>query len=485
MELFLKYPHDVQSDLFNSLVTKAAKTEWGEKYDYKSISKLSEYKERVPISTYEDTFPYIERIMKGEQNVLWPSKITWFSKSSGTTNARSKFIPVSPEALKDCHYKSGKDMVSLYINNFPSRNLFGGKTLTLGGSHEKNHLSPNSFYGDVSAVIMQNLPSWAQIVRTPKLKTALLPDWEDKIDEMIKECTQQDVTSIAGVPTWTVVLLQEIIKREKLDSILDIWPNLELFAHGAVAFEPYEAIFKELIPSDKMNYLEIYNASEGAFGIQDQPNSRDMLLMLDYGVFYEFMPMDEFDKENPQTLSLDEVELNKNYAIIITTNSGLWRYMIGDTIRFTSLDPFRIRITGRTKHFINAFGEEVIIENADDAIKTACESTGAVLDNYTAAPIYFEEGGDGGHEWLIEFETQPNDFEKFKKVLDSRLREINSDYDSKRANDIALKEPVVRNLPKKTFYKWLESKGKLGGQHKIPRLSNNREYVDEILALLN
>ncbi len=483
-ELFKKYPIDVQNDLFRGLIKKAEKTEWGQKYDYKSISSISDFRERVPISTYEQMFPYIERIMKGEQNILWPTKTTWFSKSSGTTNARSKFIPVTTEALKDCHYKAGKDMVSFYINNFPSRDLFGGKTLTLGGSLQKNHLNPKSNYGDVSAVIMQNLPVWAQIVRTPKLKTALLDKWEDKIEQMVKECTNQNVTSLAGVPTWTVVLLQEIIKRQGVKNILEVWPNLELFAHGAVAFEPYEAIFKELIPSDKMNYLEIYNASEGAFGIQDIPGINEMLLMLDYGVFYEFMPMEEFGKEHPKTIGLEDVELNKNYALIISTNAGLWRYLIGDTIRFTSLDPFRIRITGRTKHFINAFGEEVIIENADAAIKKACEETGAIMENYSAAPVYFNEGGDGGHEWLIEFEKEPDNFDKFIDLLDSTLREVNSDYDAKRQNDIALRKPIVHKLEKGTFYKWLKSKGKLGGQHKVPRLSNNREYIDDILKMI-
>lgn len=482
METFMKYPIEVQKELFEGLITAARQTEWGLKYDYKSIHSYQDFKERVPISTYEEMFPYIERIMKGEQNVLWPTKVTWFSKSSGTTNAKSKFIPVTAESLKESHYKAGKDMLSIYVNNYNYQKLFKGRTISLGGSHQPNHLNPdNSHYGDVSAVIMENLPKWAQIIRAPKLETALIDKWENKIDKIIAECSDQKIYGFAGVPTWTVVLIQEMVKRNKVDSILDLWPELELFAHGAVSFEPYREMFKELIPSDKMNYLEIYNASEGSFGLQDIPGSGEMLLMLNHGAFYEFMPMEEYGKEHPKTVLLDEVVPDKNYAMIISTNAGLWRYLIGDTIRFTSVYPFRIRITGRTKHFINAFGEEVVVENADEAIKRACLATEASIDNYTAAPIYFEEGGDGGHEWLIEFKQDPNDFEKFVTVLDKSLQEINSDYEAKRQNDIALKQPIVHKMKSGTFYNWLAAKGKLGGQFKVPRLSNSREYIDEIL----
>lgn len=484
IELFCKYPEDVQYELLFALIKKAKDTSWGKQYDYKSISSYQDYISRVPISSYEDLYPHINQIMKGHQNVLWPTKITWFAKSSGTTNARSKFIPVSKEALKDCHFKAGKDMLSIYLNNYPNPNVMAGRTLSIGGSHQINELNPNTFYGDVSAVLTQNLPWWAQIIRTPSLKTALLDSWESKIDEMIKECTEQNVTGLAGVPTWTIILIQEIVKHKKVDNILDIWPNLELFVHGAVAFGPYEKIFKELIPNDNMNYLEVYNASEGCFGIQDQPGTKEMLLMLDYGVFYEFIPMEEWGNENPKTLTINEVEVGKNYAVVITTNSGLWRYAIGDTIKFTSRYPFRIKVSGRTKHFINAYGEEVIVENADAGIQKACDATGAVIEEYTAGPKYFESGSNGRHEWIIEFKQLPVDLNMFIDVLDKTIREINSDYDAKRQKDLALKLPIVHVAPKGTFYKWMKKRNKLGGQHKVPRLANNREYLDEIVPLL-
>lgn len=485
IDLFIKYPLDVQNELIQSLIQTAKDTEWGKKYDYKSISTITEFKERVPISTYEDIFPIIERLLKGENNLLWPGKLEWFAKSSGTTNARSKFIPVTKEALEDCHYKAGKDMLSLYVNNFNFSQPFSGKTLSIGGSHQVNPENPDISYGDVSAVIMQNLPLWAEFIRTPKLKTALLPTWEEKLTAMIVETSKVNVTNLAGVPTWILVLFEKIIEDQKLDSMLDIWPNLEWFAHGGVAFDPYKEQFKKLIPTSKMNYMGIYNASEGFFGIQDIPNSDEMLLMLDYGMFYEFMPMEELDKEHPKTLQLDEVELEKNYALVISTNAGLWRYLIGDTVKFTSLNPFRIKITGRTKHFINAFGEEVIIENADRAIKYACRITGVTITDYTAGPIFFGNKSKGGHEWLIEFNTKPHDLEKFTSLLDSKLREVNSDYDAKREKSIALDMPKITALETGTFYKWMGERGKLGGQNKVPRLANNREYLDSILEMIN
>ncbi len=484
IDLFIKYPLEVQNELLSSLVKTAKQTEWGEKYGFGSISTLAEYKERVPISTYEDIFPTIERLLRGENNLLWPGKLEWFAKSSGTTNARSKFIPVTREALDDCHFKAGKDMLSLYVNNFNFSQPFKGKTLSMGGSHEVNPENPSISYGDVSAVIMQNLPLWAEFIRTPKLKTALLPTWEEKLSAMIVETAKINVTNLAGVPTWMLVLFQKIIEANKLDSMLDIWPNLEWFAHGGVSFDPYREQFKKLIPTDKMNYMEIYSASEGFFGIQDVPNADDMLLMLDYGMFYEFLPLENLGKENPRTLQLDEVELGKNYALIISTNAGLWRYMIGDTVKFTSLSPFRIKISGRTKHFINAFGEEVIIENADEALKYACRITGVSILDYTAGPIFIGDATKGGHEWLIEFENEPADLVQFTNLLDSKLREINSDYDAKRENNIALASPKIKSLSKGTFYSWMEQRGKLGGQNKVPRLANNREYLDSILDLI-
>jgi hypothetical protein len=484
IDLFRKYPHEVQNELFQNLISTAKGTEWGKKYGYADGLSVREFQERVPVTTYEELYPYIERVMMGEQNLLWPSKIEWFAKSSGTTNARSKFIPVSPESLEDCHYKGGKDMLSIYINLYPETKLFTGKGLSIGGSHRPSELNAKVSCGDVSAVIMQNLPIWAEAMRTPPLKVALMDKWEEKIEKMVELTVQENVTSMSGVPTWTYVLLKRILEVTGKNNILEVWPNLELFTHGAVAFGPYRQLFKEIIPSDKMNYLEVYNASEGFFGIQDQAGTEDeMLLMLDYGVYYEFIPMDQFEEENPKTLMLDEVELNKNYAIVISTNAGLWRYKIGDTIRFTSLSPYRIKISGRTKHFINAFGEEVIVENAEAAITRACEATGAIITNFTAAPIFMESGKRGGHEWLIEFEKQPDNLKQFTYLLDETLREVNSDYDAKRQNDIALQGPIVHAAPQGTFMNWLREKGKLGGQNKVPRLSNSREYLEEIMQV--
>ncbi|PTX22363.1 GH3 auxin-responsive promoter [Pontibacter mucosus] len=484
IDLFRKYPHEVQLELFQDLISTAKSTEWGKKYGYGDSMSVQEFQERVPISTYEDLYPYIERMMKGEQNVLWPSKIEWFAKSSGTTNARSKYIPVSPESLEDCHYKGGKDMLSIYVNLYPDTKLFTGKGLSIGGSHRPSEFNAKVNCGDVSAVIMQNLPIWAEAMRTPPLKVALMDKWEEKIEKMVEVTVKENVTSLSGVPTWTYVLLKRILEVTGKSNILEVWPNLELFTHGAVAFGPYRQLFRELIPSSQMNYLEVYNASEGFFGIQDQAGTEDeMLLMLDYGVYYEFIPMDQLEEEHPKTLTLDQVELGKNYALVISTNAGLWRYKIGDTVRFTSLSPYRIKISGRTKHFINAFGEEVIVENAEVAITAACDATGAVISNFTAAPIYLESDKRGGHEWLIEFEKEPNDLKRFTQVLDQKLREVNSDYDAKRQNDIALQEPLVHAAPVGTFLNWLSHKGKLGGQNKVPRLSNTREYLEEIMEV--
>jgi len=486
IELFIKYPNEVQEELFKKLIQTGRLTEFGNLYDFSSLQTYEQFKERVPVQTYEKIFPYIERMMRGEQNILWPSEIKWFSKSSGTTNARSKFIPVSQEALEDCHFKGGKDLLSIYVNNFPETKLFNGKGLAVGGSHQINELDPtaSSYYGDVSAVIMQNLPPWAQFIRTPSLETALMGNWEEKIEKLARETAKENVTNIAGVPTWTILLIQKIVALEKKNNILEVWPNLEVFFHGAVAFAPYRTLFQSLIPSDRMQYWETYNASEGFFGIQDQKDSEEMLLMLDYGIFYEFIPTEEMETENPRAIRLSDVELDKNYAMVITTNSGLWRYNIGDTIKFTSRHPYRIKISGRTKHFMNAFGEEVIVENAEAAVTKACESTGAVIDNFTAAPIYLEEGKKAGHEWIIEFKVQPSNLDEFSRVLDETLRAINSDYDAKRAHNLALIAPMVHSVSEGTFYNWMKRRGKLGGQNKVPRLANSREYVDDILQMM-
>jgi hypothetical protein len=484
IELFIKFPLDVQQEWFHTLISTAQNTEWGKLYDYKSILTISQFKERVPLQNYDTLKPYIERMLKGEQNILWPSEIKWFAKSSGTTSDRSKFIPVSEEALEECHFKGGKDMISIYCNNRPNTQMFTGKGLVLGGSHQINQLCDDIQYGDLSAVLIKNLPMWAEYYRTPDISIALMDNYEEKMDKMAEATIKENVTNISGVPTWTIVLAKKILEITGKKNLLEVWPNLELYFHGAVNFAPYREQFKELIPSDQMYYLETYNASEGFFGIQDQDNSEELLLMLDYGIFYEFLPLENLTDENPKTLTLEQVQLHKNYAIIISTNAGLWRYLIGDTVQFTSLSPFRIKITGRTKHFINAFGEEMIIDNAENALAKACSVTAAKIKDYTACPIYFKGEEAGGHEWIIEFETQPNDLNKFIDILDETLREINSDYDAKRFKDMALRRPKVHNAPINTFYNWLKNKGKLGGQHKIPRLANDRQYVDEILKLL-
>lgn len=484
MEFFMKYPNEVQEELLMRLLHTARPTEIGQKYDFDDIINYDDFRNQIPIHTYEDFYPYIERLMRGEQNILWPTPIKWFSKSSGTTNARSKFIPVSLEALEDCHFKGGKDMLSLYVNNYPETKIFDGKGLALGGSLHENALDPTraSGVGDVSAVIMQNLPMWAQLIRTPSLEVALMSDWEEKIVKLAEETIHENVTSISGVPTWTVLLLQHILETQQ-KSIAEVWPNLEVFFHGAVAFQPYRKLFKTLIPNESMRYWETYNASEGFFGIQDRSDSDEMLLMLDYGIFYEFVPIEESGNAEARALGLDEVEIGKNYAMIISTNAGLWRYNIGDTVKFTNKNPYRIKISGRTKHFINAFGEEIIIENAETAITRACELTGAVIDNFTAAPIYLDKGKRGGHEWLIEFKTKPNSLDEFTNILDDTLRKVNSDYDAKRSHDLALIAPKIHAVREGTFYNWMKMKGKLGGQNKVPRLCNTREIIEEILSM--
>ena len=487
IEKFKQEPHSVQRTTLVELLEAAKHTEFGKTHHFEKIKSYEDFAKRVPLFDYESFTPYLEKNIKGKQQVFWPSDIKWFAKSSGTTAGRSKYIPVSDESLEECHYKGGKDMVSLYVSNFPDTKVFTGKSLTVGGALEKDLLHPKGIAraGDVSAVIMHNLPIWAQFIRTPSLETALMSDWEAKIERMARETMDENVTSIAGVPTWTIVLLQRILELKKASNILEVWPNLEVFFHGAVAFGPYRNLFKELIPSDKMRYMETYNASEGFFGMQDQPDSDELLLLLDYGIFYEFILTEDLEKENPRVISLEGVEVGKNYALLISTNGGLWRYKIGDTVKFTSVLPYRFRISGRTKHFINAFGEEVIVENAEAAISYACEQTGATLTNFTAAPIYFEDSqSKGAHEWVVEFKSPPSDLENFADILDQHLREINSDYDAKRHKNLALQRLQLHAAPVGLFESWLAKKGKLGGQHKVPRLSNSREFMDEILGMI-
>lgn len=483
IELFVKYPHDVQDEVFRNLIAAARNTQWGKQHNYGEIFNQEQFKKQVPIQTYDSLKPYIERMMAGEQNVLWNTEVSWFAKSSGTTNDRSKFIPVSAESLEDCHFKGGKDMLSIYCNNRPDSMIFTGKSLAMGGSHQVNQLNESILYGDLSAVLIKNLPAWAEFYRTPDQSITLMDNYEEKIEKMARATLNVNVTSISGVPTWTIVLAKRMLELTGKDNLLEVWPNLELYIHGAVKFTPYREQFRQLIPSASMYYLETYNASEGFFGIQDLSDSDEMLLMLDYGIFYEFIPVEDLDQENPPTVGLSEVKLHKNYALVISTNGGLWRYMIGDTIRFTSLSPYRIQITGRTKHFINAFGEELIIDNAEKALTIACEQTQAIISDYTAGPIYFQGNEAGGHEWIIEFDKAPYDLQQFIDVLDNTLREVNSDYDAKRYKDMALRRPKVHLAPKGTFYNWLRSKGKLGGQHKVPRLANERQYIEQILEM--
>ena len=483
IDLFKKFPYDAQREVLFNLIDKAEKTEFGEKYDFKSIDSIEKFQERVPVQPYEEIKPYIDRLLKGEQNVLWPSEIKWFAKSSGTTNDKSKFIPVSRETLEDAHFRGGKDILALYTTNYPETGIFKGKGLTLGGSHQINKINNESFYGDLSAILIENLPFWTYFIKTPSQEIALLSEWEEKMEKITNATIKENVTNLAGVPSWMLVLIRYILEKTGKDNLLEVWPNLELFTHGGVSFEPYREQYEKLIPTSRMNYMETYNASEGFFAIQDRPEEHDMLLMLDYGIFYEFIPIEEIDKPNPKVLHIDDVELNKNYAIVISTNSGLWRYLIGDTVTFTSLYPHKIKISGRTKHFINAFGEEVIVDNAEKALKEATTQTGALIKDYTAAPIFMDEGKKGGHQWLIEFEKMPSDLDKFTHILDITLQKVNSDYEAKRYKDITLDKPLITVAKRNLFYKWLKAKGKIGGQNKVPRLANDRKYIDELLEL--
>ncbi len=483
IDLFRKYPCDVQRDGLLKLLDEAKDTWIGKKYGFAEIRTIEQFQDRVPLGSYEDLQPLIERVMSGEQNLIWPSEVKWFAKSSGTTSEKSKFIPVTWEALEDCHFRGGKDVLAIYHQNYPDNKLLTGKGLTLGGSHQISSYSNQSFYGDLSAILIENMPFWAHFIRTPSQDVALMSEWEEKMDVVTRETIRDNVTSLAGVPSWNLVLIKHILEFTGKKHLLEVWPNLELFIHGGVSFTPYREQFHKVIPSEQMHYLEVYNASEGHFAIQDEQDRDDMLLMLDYGVFFEFIPVEKVSDPDAKALTLNNVVPGENYAIVITTNGGLWRYMIGDTVVFTSTFPHKIKISGRTRHFINAFGEEVIMENADKALDIACSKTGAIVHEYTAAPIYMGDDRKGSHEWLIEFEKPPADQDYFTSVLDNALCAINSDYEAKRYKGITLDMPTVRNMPSGTFYQWLSVKGKLGGQNKVPRLSNDRKYVEEILSL--
>jgi hypothetical protein len=485
IDLFMQDPIHVQKSCLFDLLSKAALTEWGIKYDFKSIRTRREFAERVPIQSYESLQPCIERTLKGEKNILWSEDIKWFAKSSGTTSAKSKYIPVSKSSLEDCHFRGGKDIIALYNRNFPDNNMFKGKSLALGGSHQVSQFNKESYSGDLSAILIENLPFWADFARTPNSSIMLMSEWEEKLIRITESTINENVTSLAGVPSWFLTLIRHLLEKTGKTNLHEIWPNLELFVHGGVSFLPYKEQYARLCPSPKMNYIETYNASEGFFAIQDDPNDDAMLLMLDYGIYYEFMPITELDKEYPKTLLIDEVEIGKSYAMIITTNGGLWRYMIGDTVSFTSLTPMKIKITGRTKLFINAFGEEIIMDNANAAMKKACALTGADVREYTAAPIFIGDKTKGSHEWLIEFTKEPESIEIFADTLDRELQNVNSDYEAKRYKDITLDRLKVQVAREGVFYEWLKNKGKLGGQNKIPRLWNNREHIEQILELNN
>lgn len=482
MELFLKFPNEVQEDCLRNLLKTAANTEWGKKYHFQSITNYQEFKNRIPLQTYDSIKSDIKRSRNGEKNIFWPNDIKWFAQSSGTTEDKSKFIPVSEASLYDCHYKGGKDMLSIYCNWQNDTKVFTGKTIMMGGSSQMNPHIKGSYSGDLSAILISNLPYWVTRQQAPGRDIVLMDNWEEKIEKMSERVIHESITSVSGVPSWTQILFERVLQKTNATTLHEVWPKLELYMHGAVSFEPFKERFKAMAP--QLNYLETYNASEGFFGIQFEKDVSDFLLMLDYGIFYEFIPSSSWDSENPTVVPLSEVELGEKYAIVITTNAGLWRYQLGDTVEFTSINPYRIRITGRTKHFINAFGEELIIDNAEQAILIACEKTNTEINDWTAGPSYLKENTNGFHEWIIEFEKAPDNIAYFTETLDTALKSLNSDYEAKRFNNMILGTPVVHCAPKNTFYKWLKSKGKLGGQHKVPRLSNHRKYLEEILQFI-
>ncbi len=476
---WINNPAAAQRQELQSLISAAQYTVFGKKYNFNNLFTIKEFKKRVPLHEYNDMRPYIERMMAGEENVLWNTPVTWFAKSSGTTNDKSKFIPVSEESLKENHFRASKDVLTKYYNNFPGSDLLTGKGLVVGGSHQLTMLNDQIQFGDLSAILMQNSPFWGQWLRTPELSIALLDEWENKIEKLAQVTSQENVTSLAGVPTWTLLLLKRILQITGKKTIKEVWPNLELYINGGVSFVPYKDQFTKII-GGAINYLEIYNASEGFIAGQEKPDDNGLLLFTEHGIFYEFLPVEEYGKKQPKTLGLKDVKLLANYAIVISTTGGLWRYVMGDTISFTSLNPYKIKITGRLKHYMNAFGEEVIIDNADKAIAAAALSSGAIVTDYTAAPVYFTEQSNGAHEWLIEFEKEPDNLNSFAKALDAALKNLNSDYEAKRQKDIALRMPVIHSLPPGTFTEWLRTKGKVGGQHKVPRLSNERKVVEEL-----
>ncbi len=481
IEHFKNNPVKVQRDTLQELLAKAATTEYGRKYRFDTILTAEQYRERLPVIHYEEISNDIHRMMEGENNILWPEEVKWFAKSSGTTNAKSKFIPVSPTILEESHFRGGKDVIAIFNKLNPEAQVFSGKTLALGGSSEVSRSNNNCQFGDLSAILISNTPFWANMMKTPDSSIMLMSNWEEKIEKICETTVKEDVRCLAGVPSWFLTVINKILEKTGKENLHEVWPNLELFIHGGISFTPYREQYKRLLPHPKMKYMETYNASEGFFGLQDDPTDPSMLLMLDYGTYYEFMPVSEMGKQHPKTLLLEEVEPGINYAMIITTSGGLWRYMIGDTISFTSTKPYKFRITGRTKLFINAFGEELIIDNATEALKRACEQTAANVFEFTAAPVFMDEGRKGAHEWLIEFDTPPDNPENFADILDRELQKLNSDYEAKRL--LSLERLKLHIARPGLFNDWLKEKGKLGGQHKVPRLWNDRTHLDELLKM--
>ena len=478
---FMDHPIETQKGVLFSQLYHAENTDYGKIYGFSSISTYEDFRRNVPIVSYEDFEPFIEQARRGKPDIFWPGYIRKFAKSSGTTNAKSKFIPISTESLEDCHFKAGKDLLSIYVNNHPENTLFQNKNLRLGGSSEL-YEDYNTKFGDLSAIMIENLPFWIEITTTPSKKVSLMSEWESKLKAIISEVKMEDVGSLSGVPSWMMVLLQRTLAETGNRNIAEIWPNLEVFFHGGISFKPYKDQYRNLIGKD-INYYEIYNASEGFFGIQDLPGSDEMLLMLDYGIFYEFIPMETFNPNNLHAIPLEEVEIGKNYAMVITTNSGLWRYLIGDTVRFTSINPFRLKISGRTKHYINAFGEELMIDNVETAITRTCAETQGSVTEFTGAPVFMKDGESGAHEWIFEFTDEPANMEQFCERFDAHLKSINSDYEAKRYQNITLKKPIIHVAKPQLFYDWMKQRGKLGGQNKVPRLSNDREYIEPLLKM--
>ncbi|MCI5664971.1 MAG: GH3 auxin-responsive promoter family protein [Mediterranea sp.] len=483
IEQYTDHAGELQQRVLQRLTSMAAQTEWGRAHHYADIHTYEDFKRNVPIQTYEEVKPYILRLRAGEQNLLWPTEIRWFAKSSGTTNDKSKFLPVSLESLKDTHYRGGQDAVAIYLGQNPDSRLFSGKALILGGSHAPNLNTNHSLVGDLSAILIENINPLVNLVRVPCKRTALMEHFEPKIEAIANETLRADVTNLSGVPSWMLVLIKRLLEKSGKQGLEEVWPHLEVFFHGGVAFTPYREQYKQIIRSSRMHYIETYNASEGYFGTQNDPNDPAMLLMIDYGIFYEFIPLEDVGKDHPHVCRLTEVELGKNYAMVISTSAGLWRYMIGDTVKFTRRDPYKFIITGRTKHFINAFGEELIVDNAEKGLAKACAETGAQVTDYSAAPVFMDANAKCRHQWLIEFARMPDDLQKFARILDETLKEVNSDYEAKRQNNLALQPLEVIVARRNLFHDWLEGKGKLGGQHKIPRLSNTREYIEEMLKL--